>query len=270
MSERSSSAPLVNTDDRPTSTERFSGRAETYDRFRQRYPTDEILALLRSWCGLDSNWLVADIGAGTGMLTEVFLANGNPVLAIEPNIEMRSIAARLLDRSPSLNVMDGTAEETHLSSGSVNLVAAGRAFHWFDVPRAMTEFRRILKPDGWMVLVSLGRAKDSSAQSVAFEELLLTHGIDYTYVRSGYRVHDNLASVFTADMHHAELPSASRLDWESFLGQTMSLSVAPRPDDPRFATFMQALRAYFEHYAVDHLLTMPATCWITAGRITTR
>ena len=70
-------------------TQRFTGRAEDYDRYRQRYPTDEILSRLREWCGLTPDWLVADIGAGTGMVAEVFLVNGNRVFAVEPNPDMR-------------------------------------------------------------------------------------------------------------------------------------------------------------------------------------
>lgn len=253
------------------STERFTGRAENYDRYRLRYPTHEILKLLQTWCGLQPDWPIADVGAGTGMLSEVFLSNGNPVTAIEPNGEMRATCADLRAQWPMLQVRDATAEATDLPESSVAIVAAGRAFHWFDVPRALIEFQRILQPNGWLVLVSLGRAKIETRQSRDFEALLVTHGTDYTnYVRAGYRVHENLDEVFTADRHHEEIPGEQTLNWASFLGQTLSLSVTPQRDDPRFPAFHQHLHEYFQNYASNGILTAPITCWVDAGLLSTQ
>jgi len=251
-------------------TERFTGRAATYDRYRLRYPPDTILNLLRTWCGLQPDWLVADIGAGTGMLSEVFLANGNPVIAIEPNQEMRLACEQLLHTSPCLEVRDGTAEATGLPNATVAMVAAGRAFHWFDIPRALTEFRRILKPDGWLVLVSLGRDKGEDPQSRDFEHLLTHHGIDDNYARAGFRVHENLHKFFAADHHHSEIDGEQQLDWETFLGQTMSLSVVPQPGHPRAENFHHLLRDYFNTYSINGILTAPTKCWIDAGRLSTQ
>ena len=251
-------------------TECFTGRAATYDRYRLRYPPDTILNLLRTWCGLQPDWLVADIGAGTGMLSEVFLANGNPVIAIEPNQEMRLACEQLLHTSPCLEVRDGTAEATGLPNATVAMVAAGRAFHWFDIPRALTEFRRILKPDGWLVLVSLGRDKGEDPQSRDFEHLLTHHGIDDNYARAGFRVHENLHIHFAAEHHHAEIDGQQHLDWETFLGQTMSLSVVPQPGHPRAEAFHHLLRDYFNTHASNGILTAPTKCWIDAGHLSTQ
>jgi ubiquinone/menaquinone biosynthesis C-methylase UbiE len=248
-------------------TERFTGRAATYDRFRLRYPSDTILALFRTWSGLQPDWLVADVGAGTGMLSALFLANGNPVIAIEPNDEMRSLCKQLLPTWPLLDVRNATAEATNLASASISMVAAGRAFHWFDIPRALAEFRRVLKPSGWLVLVSLGRDKREDSQSRDFEHLLTHHGIDDNYVRAGFRVHDNLHESFAADHHHAEIDGEQQLDWETFLGQTMSLSVVPKIGNPRAEAFHHLLRDYFETYATNGILTAPSKCWIDAGRL---
>ncbi len=246
---------------------RFTGRAANYDRYRLRYPAATVLDRLKTWCGLQPDWTVADIGAGTGMLSEVFLSNGNPVLAIEPNLEMRTACGQLCSQWPLLKVSNGTAEDTGLPGNSVAVVAAGRAFHWFDVPRALREFQRILQPSGWLALVSYGRAKDESPQSLAFEDLLITHGADYAYIRAGYRIHENLGQVFTADHHSEKISGQQILDWDSLLGQTLSLSVTPQLYDPAFPEFQQQLRNFFHTYSVDGLLTIPTSCWIDAGRI---
>ena len=113
--------------------ERFSGRVEEYARFRERYDPSIILPLLNEWCGLLPEWTIADIAAGTGMLSDVFLANGNRVLAVEPNAEMRGACRELHEGEPQLEIMNGTAEATGLPDASVQMVAVGRALHWLDL-----------------------------------------------------------------------------------------------------------------------------------------
>ena len=56
--------------------ERFTGRVEEYERYRLRYP-GEVIRTLTERCGLTREHLVADIGAGTGMLAELFLEHGS-------------------------------------------------------------------------------------------------------------------------------------------------------------------------------------------------
>jgi len=268
----------------PDNTNRFTGLAEDYDRYRQRYPAEDILAHLRAWCGLAPQWLVADIGAGTGMLAEVFLANGNRILAVEPNLDMRTRMHAAFDQLgncwPHLEIIDATAEATTLPDASVDMVAAGRAFHWFEKDRALAEFRRILKPSGWIVLVSQGRAHQIAnllpsdrasafaAQISGFEHLLTEHGTDFKYVRAGYRIHDDMRDLFggQAELHQAQLPGTQQLDLNAFRGQTMSLSVVPAKEHPNYEAFQRELRVYFDTHAPTGILTMPTLCYITAAR----
>jgi ubiquinone/menaquinone biosynthesis C-methylase UbiE len=249
-----------------SNTHRFTGRADDYDRYRPRYPAEELLTHLRNWCGLTSEHVVADIGAGTGMLAEVFLSNVNTVVAVEPNAEMRSVCAKLQTEWPTLSIINATAESTTLANRSIDIVAAGRAFHWFNRELAIPEFRRILKPGGWVVLASVGRSHDANEQTRAFEQLLHDFGTDYKYIRSGYRVHESMEDIFKGDLHQASIERQQVLDWTSYLRQTLSLSIVPLPEDPRYPAFEQALRKHFEHYATNIEITIPTTCWITAGR----
>jgi SAM-dependent methyltransferase len=54
---------------------------------------------------------------------------------------------------PSAIALDGTAEALPLPDGSVDVVIAAQAFHWFDGERALEEFARVLVPGGRVVLV---------------------------------------------------------------------------------------------------------------------
>lgn len=260
-------------------TGRFTGRAEDYDRYRQRYPAEEILARLREWCGLRPEWLVADVGAGTGMLAEVFLGNGNRVVAVEPNADMRGLMcaayARPHAQAAQLEVLDATAEATTLGDASVDLIAAGRAFHWFDKERALAEFRRILAPGGWVTLVAADRDRDTkdpefTAQVAAYEDLMANYGTDYAHVRFGYRRYEKVGNFFDGELHQVQLPGTRTFDWTTFRGQVMSLSVSPLPGHSGHETFARELRRYFERFARDGILTTPTVCWITAARFAGR
>ena len=126
-------------------TRRFSSRVEKYVRYRPGYPPD-VVSLLERECGLTPGWVVADLGSGTGILSELFLANGNRVFGVEPNPEMREAGQRLLAGYPRFVSVGGRAEATTLPDASVDLVTAGQAFHWFDRPSARAEVARILNP----------------------------------------------------------------------------------------------------------------------------
>ncbi|HEX8116661.1 MAG TPA: methyltransferase domain-containing protein, partial [Pyrinomonadaceae bacterium] len=69
-------------------TARFSTRVADYIKYRPGYPP-AVLRLLERECGLGPDSVVADVGSGTGLLSELFLKNGNRVYGVEPNREMR-------------------------------------------------------------------------------------------------------------------------------------------------------------------------------------
>ncbi|MGZ5438084.1 MAG: class I SAM-dependent methyltransferase, partial [Pyrinomonadaceae bacterium] len=152
-------------------TKRFSNRVDNYLKFRPRYPT-EITALLEKDCALTPDSVIADVGSGTGFLSELFLRNGNRVLGVEPNAEMRAAGERLLADYPNFVSIDATAEATTLPNLSVDFVTAGQAFHWFDREKTHREFHRILKTDGWVVIVWNTFPTGRSALVKAYDDVL--------------------------------------------------------------------------------------------------
>src|SRR5437660_10322450 len=120
-------------------TERFSSRVENYMRYRPRYPA-ELVGFLAEQCGLRADSVIADVGSGTGFLSELLLQYGNQVFGIEPNKEMREAGERLLANYPRFTSLAATAEATTLADQSVDFVTAGQAFHWFNRESCRREF----------------------------------------------------------------------------------------------------------------------------------
>ncbi|MGH9687863.1 MAG: class I SAM-dependent methyltransferase [Candidatus Acidiferrales bacterium] len=248
-------------------TGRFTGRVEAYRRYRSRYPR-EIIPLLHEKCGLTAESIVADIGAGTGMLAELFLENGNSVFAVEPNAEMRAACEELAAQYPRLTCLGGTAENTRLADRSIDLIAAGRAFHWFDHAKCRTEFRRILRPDGWVVLAGQGPRRREEPVSRDYQEILRQHGIDYSRLYSRYNVKEAVRGFFEGgSLLESEFPGYEELSYEGLEGQTLSLSVTPQPDHPGFPAMQEALKNYFDKYQRDGKMRLPMTCHIYMGQL---
>lgn len=111
--------------------QKFTGKADLYEKFRPGYP-DELIDFLYGNARCDN---VADIGAGTGKFTRCLLKKPWKVIAVEPNDDMRGKLAAI----EGITVVNAPAENTGLADKSVGLVTAAQAFHWFDAERFKTE-----------------------------------------------------------------------------------------------------------------------------------
>ncbi len=229
----------------PEPTQRFSNRVENYLRYRPHYPK-EILDRLKADCGLVPQATIADVGSGTGFLAEVFLANGNRVLGVEPNQEMREAGERLLQAWPRFTSVAGTAEATTLPTKSVDFVTAGQAFHWFDRGRCREEFGRILRPGGWVVLVWNDRRTATTPFLTAYEHLLLTYSADYQQVNHKRVDATVLREFFGAEPARRVLANFQHLDFPSLQGRLLSASYVPEAGQPRYEEMLEALKRLFD------------------------
>ncbi len=96
-----------------SATVRFGDRVAGHLRSRPGYPAALIDVLVRH-CGFGHSSVVADVGAGTGLLTRLFAEAGNPVFAVEPNRETRAALESVAPRSSTFTSVDGRAEATTL------------------------------------------------------------------------------------------------------------------------------------------------------------
>jgi SAM-dependent methyltransferase len=227
------------------STQRFSSRVHNYVRYRPGYPP-AFLELLKAMCGLTPKSVVADIGSGTGILTRMFLENGNAVFGVEPNEEMRRAGEKLLANYPRFTSVSGSAEATTLAEHSIDIVAAAQAAHWFDREKARREFSRILKPGGWTVLVWNERRTDSSPFLRQYEQLLLDYGTDYQDVRHE-RTSSAIDGFFSPSPYQARVfDMRQEFDYSALEGRLLSSSYTPPPGHSQHHPMLKELRRIFD------------------------
>lgn len=226
-------------------TQRFSNRVDNYVRFRPSYPR-AVVGLLQAECGLTSDSTVADIGSGTGKLTELLLPHAQRVLAVEPNLEMRAAGERTLGGHANFSSINGTAEATTLPGQSVDLIVAGQAFHWFDREHAKVEFQRILKPGGCVALIWNDRQLDTTPFLVAYEALLRGLGTDYERVNHRNIDAEKLRQFFGRKPQRKTFPYAQPFDFAGLKGRLLSSSYAPTEGDPGCAVMLAKLHEIFD------------------------
>jgi ubiquinone/menaquinone biosynthesis C-methylase UbiE len=247
-------------------TSRFSDRVENYVRYRPGYPP-AVLQELKSQCGLAPSHVITDIASGTGIWTRTLLENGNTVIAVEPNAEMREAGERLLAAFPKFRSVAGTAEATTLPDHSADFVTAAQAAHWFDRPRARSEFVRILKPGGWLVLLWNERLTGSTPFLRDYEQMLLKYGTDYQDVRHEHTI-DAVNEFFDpAPFQERTFEMRQEFDYAGIEGRLLSSSYAPGPEHPQHAPMLRELRRIFDEFAVDGRATFEYKTRVYFGRL---
>lgn len=244
----------------PTSV--FSRKAKKYARYRWDYAPQAFQSLF-GVTQISHQSSVADIGAGTGMLTKHFIGRVKQVWAVEPNAEMRKIAIEVLGSHPSCHISAGRAEATTLPDISVDLISVGQAFNWFDPVPTRSEFVRILKPGGWLAGVrnygtnrELGEALEKIyPQETDTLELMKGRGTPLSFYYGG---EDYLKQTF---------PFAVEETWEVFMGALASASYAPDEGNPLYPKFERAAREIFNRFSTGGLLVSQVVTEVCLGHI---
>jgi len=233
-------------------TVRFTDRVENYVKARPGYPP-ELVGLLEKQCGLAHTSTVADIGCGTGLLAKLFCDYGCRIIGIEPNVAMREAGRQFLSGYPNFEIMDGTAEVIPLPGTSVDFITAGQAFHWFNQKEARHEFMRILKPNGWAVLVWNDREYSGSKFAEAYEALLWNFGTDYADVNHrGKTTISGFEQFFgNSEFVKASFPNIQRLDHNGLIARILSASYMPPPGHERYPAMLEEVERIFRENQKD-------------------
>ncbi len=132
----------------------FDAIADEYDRVRPSYP-DALVDAACDRARLDQGARVLEIGCGTGLLTEMLVARGLRVEAVDPGPSMVDAARRRIGDS-GVRFHLGRFENVELSPESFAAVFSGTAFHWVDPAVGWGKVAGLLGPAGVLALLQTG------------------------------------------------------------------------------------------------------------------
>ncbi len=228
--------------------ERFTGKADLYEKYRPYYPKELIDWLYEN----TKAEFVADVGAGTGKFTKCLTQKPWKITAVEPNDDMRSKL-----NIESVKVVKGTAENTGLEGNSVNLVTVAQAFHWFDKEKFKSECQRILKTGGSLAVVYNERKNNDYSEErdkIQMKYCGACHASDIGGTKEKFE--DILDGGYFSKYETLKLENNTRLDLEGFIGRELSSSYSIKEDNPNFSEFKAALEELFQKYQKDGFIAV--------------
>lgn len=224
--------------------EKFTGRADVYERFRPSYP-DALIDFLYENAKCDN---VCDIGAGTGKFTRCLLKKPWKITAVESNDDMR----RKLSDIAGITVINASAENTGLCENSFGLVTAAQAFHWFDEEKFKAECKRILTENGkaafvWNDYIEEGLAEQQTIICRKYSRDRQYAEKGHTGVRSTEAGEEFFREYFD-QLDYKTFFSERVLDLETFIGEALSRSHAPKEGEDCYEPFVEEMKNAFASY----------------------
>lgn len=235
-------------------TTRFDGKGEIYAKARAKYSV-KLLDYIKNTLNIPTGSVFADIGSGTGIFTEQLLNYGYCVYAVEPNADMRKKAEENLSENKNFTSIYGTDSNTNLPDQSVDFITAAQAFHWFDAETFKKECKRILKPNGKVIIVYNSR-DEQAACTKALADLHRKFNSEFHGFSNG--ISDEKCRAFfggNCDIFRAD--NNQNYDRQGYINRVLSSSYSLRESDERYTEYMKEINVIFDTFAVNGILTVP-------------
>lgn len=246
--------------------QKFNTKGSYYSKARPLYPTDLIDWMTETGV-ITNESVVADIGSGTGIFTMQVQPLVKKIFAVEPNKSMQNHAAPIFKNYNNVVPICASAEETTLESQSIDCITSAQSFHWFDRSAFQKECRRILKPNGKVVL--LWNERDMSADIIARNSEMNTLYCEDYHGFSNGMVFDELEfrNFFQGDYRLSQFENTVKYDLETFIERNLSSSFAPQADHPQYAPYVLALTELFHEFSSFGMIEYPYTTRCYVGTI---
>lgn len=244
----------------------FSQKGDIYSISRPTYALQLIEYLFKK-VGLNKNSIIADIGSGTGIFAKQLADFCDTVICVEPNEDMRRVAHQNLSSYFNLQIIDGDAENTKLDNNSVDFITAAQSFHWFDTDKFIAESKRILKPNGKVILV--WNMRDTECDLCKENYRIFASYCPRFKGFSGGTIKDDkrIVRYFSGKYETVEFDNPILFDKEKFISRSLSSSYSLKKGDDRYDEYIEELTDLFNRFSYNGLLTMPNKTIAYVGKI---
>ncbi|GHU43386.1 methyltransferase [Spirochaetia bacterium] len=239
----------------------FTNKTTLYSRYRQNYSC-ELIQHLYANVGFQPSSCIADIGAGTGMFTELLLQKGSTVFAVEPNNSMRQIAESALSKYPSFHSVNTAGESTSLQPRSIDFVTVAQAFHWLNGQLFKMECQRLTKCCGKIIIVYNRKRKDAEINR-ELAEIISKFYPKHNDIINHWELRENpIIEFFNGKYEFLSFENNIVNNLDEFIGRSLSASYAVESD-----AYVNRLRNLFCSYEKDGLITMPSDSIAYIGEV---
>jgi excisionase family DNA binding protein len=246
------------------SQNKFTDKADSYEKYRPSFPI-QLAAFIHNTLGKKDN-VIADIGSGTGRMTELLLSGNNSVYAIEPNADMRKIAETKFKGRKNFYSISSTADNTTLKADSIDAIVCAEAYHWFDNEKTILEFKRILKSQGFIFLT--WDTPENNPYDGALYELLQRYGNQEGKEITTVSKEERAVHLFGKDnFQKIEFKHAILEPYEGLLGGSLSSAFAPKNGDKNYEAYVNGIKDIFSQYNRDGLIESNFVAKCYYGRI---
>ncbi|RLQ93687.1 class I SAM-dependent methyltransferase [Falsibacillus albus] len=244
-------------------TNQFDQKTKEYAIGRPGYP-EGVLAAIKE-IGIDEHAVIADIGAGTGLLTRMLGNLGCSVSAVEPNEEMLNVCRRYCEDSKNIDFIHASAEQTTLKENSVDLITMAQSFHWFDKSLCQKEFKRILKENGHMMTLWNDMQSDSEWEK-EYISTLYRYKVKTTAAISKFDPDEEKRNFFGQEFTKVYFDHCHSVTEEGFIGGALSLSYTPAKTDHNYDEFVAELQRLFSKYQQNGIITFHYKTEVCVGQ----
>ncbi len=156
----------------------FGKTAKDYGKHRQGFPLEFFKRLQGFEIGLPHQHIL-DLGTGTGTVARGLALAGADVVGLDPSPDLIA-EAQSLDQQAGVKVeyVNAKAEETGLAEHSFDVITAGTCWHWFDEAKAINEVKRLLKPQGKLVIAHYDWLSLPESVPVTSEQIMQRYAPD--------------------------------------------------------------------------------------------
>jgi len=134
----------------------FEQVAQQWDAMRQSFFSENVREVAYATANVQAGKLAADIGAGTGFITEGLARKGLRVIAVDQSEAMLEAMKRKLKEFNVVDYRVGESERLPIEDETVDYVFANMYLHHVETPsEAIREMARVLSAGGKAVITDL-------------------------------------------------------------------------------------------------------------------